>query len=147
MINIQNIIPDMNKLMLINQYNQQIIDLQFKIQNLENSLYENNTTPTILYKLTDLFEIIKLSTFNVNNSITGNIPLYGATKNNIPIKYINKYSIDTFNSNDDLIKQFGVLCINKTGDGGAGISFIRKGKFAVSSTILCCKIKKRNKRY
>ena len=28
-----------------------------------------------------------------------------------------------------------------TGDGGAGISFIRKGKFAVNSTILCCKMK------
>ena len=28
------------------------------------------------------------------------------------------------------------MCINKTGDGGAGICFIRKGPFSVTSSIM-----------
>jgi len=93
------------------------------------------------YKLSDLFEIIKVKSFITNKTNEGNIPLYGATQLNNPVKYINEYSIDTYNNEDILIKRYGVFCINKTGDGGAGISFIRKGKFAVNSTILCCKMK------
>ena len=91
--------------------------------------------------LSDLFEILKVKTYLTDKSENGDIPLYGATKLNNPVKFINQYSIDTYNSDDLSIKLFGVFCINKTGDGGAGISFIRKGKFAINPTVLCCKMK------
>ena len=91
--------------------------------------------------LSDLFEILKVKTYLTDKSENGDIPLYGATKLNNPVKFINQYSIDTYNSDDLSIKLFGVFCINKTGDGGAGISFIKKGKFAINPTILCCKMK------
>ena len=34
------------------------------------------------------------------------------------------------------------MCINKTGDGGAGICYIRKGSFSVTSSIIKKKKKK-----
>ena len=93
------------------------------------------------YKLSDLFEVLKIKTFITNKTTDGDIPLYGATQLNNPVKFINDYSIDTNEYNDLLVKRYGVFCINKTGDGGAGISFIRKGRFALNSTVICCKMK------
>ena len=87
--------------------------------------------------LCDIFEILKVKTFP-SKSPNGIYPLYGATKENIPSCYIDKYSIDA----DDIDKENGVICINKTGNGGAGILHRRKGKFAIMSTVwvLKCKI-------
>lgn len=34
------------------------------------------------------------------------------------------------------------MCINKTGDGGAGICFIRKGSFSITSSVMALIIKK-----
>ena len=93
------------------------------------------------FKLYDLFEILKIDYYQTDKSDIGNIPLYGATQLNDPVKFINKYSIDTSKSEDPLIRRYGVFCINKTGNGGAGISYIRFGKFAVNPSIYCCKMK------
>ena len=93
------------------------------------------------FKLHDLFEILKIDYYQTDKSDIGNIPLYGATQLNDPVKFINKYSIDTSKSEDPLIRRYGVFCINKTGNGGAGISYIRFGRFAVNPSIYCCKMK------
>lgn len=34
------------------------------------------------------------------------------------------------------------MCLNKTGNGGAGICFIRKGSFSLSSSIMTLIMKK-----
>jgi len=107
---------------------------------IHNQIFDNITETK--YKLSELFEIVKVKTFSIQDTPEGDIPLYGATQLNRPVKFINQYSINTDESKDPLIKKYGLFCINKTGNGGAGISFIRKGKFAVNSTVLCCKMKK-----
>lgn len=137
-------IPNINKLKEIEKYKNQIIELQNKINILNNSLFDDNIIDIkiIKCKLSDYCEIITLKNFPIEKSQIGNIPLYSAKKINLPAKYINEYSIDTDNSDDILIQKYGILCINKTGNGGAGFVFIRKGKFALTSSVLSCKLKK-----
>jgi len=135
-----------NKEILFNKIQQELILYNFNyITSLINLQIKNQTFNNITektYKLNELFEIINVKTFKTQDTPEGDIPLYGATQLNRPVKFINQYSINTDESTDQLIKDYGILCINKTGNGGAGLSFIRKGKFAVNSTILCCKMKK-----
>jgi hypothetical protein len=82
-------------------------------------------------KLNEIFEPISVKTFIINKEKEGNIPIYGATNQDEPVGFINNYSIDT----NDI-----VVCINKTGNGGAGYCFIRNGKFAVTGSVMVCKI-------
>ena len=93
------------------------------------------------YKLSDILEIIPCKTFMTEKSEEGENPLYGATQLNEPVKFIKNYSINTYDETDFLIKRYGVLCINKTGNGGAGICFVRRGTFAINSSIMMCKMK------
>lgn len=54
------------------------------------------------------------------------VPLFGATRDNIPQKEVNYYVCES--SNDHV-----VMTINSTGDGGCGICHVMNGRFAVSS--------------
>lgn len=83
-------------------------------------------------RLNELLEPIKFKSYTFNNNI-GDIPLYGATQLNQPTNYINNYSYDSKNN--------FVLCINKTGNGGAGYVHLRHGKFALNSTVALYNIK------
>ena len=95
----------------------------------------------IKLKLGDLLEIIKVKTLITEKCNDGDYPLYGATKQNNPVKFINEYSINTYEYDDVSVKLNGVLCINKTGDGGAGICFKRKGIFGINPSVMICKMK------
>ena len=131
---------------LFNSITSEIILYNFNyISSLINLQIHNQTFDDITetkYKLSYLLEIVKVKTFSIQDTPEGDIPLYGATQLNRPVKFINQYSINTYESKDPLIKKYGLFCINKTGNGGAGISFIRRGKFAINSTVLCCKMNK-----
>jgi type I restriction-modification system DNA methylase subunit len=136
-MNLNNI--DIQKLIelhkLENYYNEQYLKIYSSNSIQKNWNYSNE-------KLSDLCSIVKCSYYSENET-NGNIPLYGATQRNIPVKFINKFSFDTENDRDENIKKYGILCINKTGDGGAGICYLRTGKFALNATILACKLLKK----
>ena len=91
-------------------------------------------------KLNEILKPIKLKTYIIDKQKEGDIPIYGATNINKPVAFIENYSIDTEETNDQDIKNYGVFCINKTGNGGAGYCYLRTGKFALSGTVLPCKI-------
>ncbi len=74
----------------------------------------------------DILSHVKCPVYQTSKSKAGDIPLYGATQYNTPVKYISNYSY-----NSDKI----VLGINKTGDGGAGYCHLRNGMFAVNSSV------------
>ena len=125
---------------MIQIYNIDYSSIMHKNQIIQG-LIPNNDLHYEKFQLADLLELIKVRYYPTMHSESGDIPLYGAGKYNNPVKFINEYSIDTFQSPDLLIRRYGVFCINKTGDGGAGISYIRRGKFAVNSSVYCCKMK------
>ena len=91
-------------------------------------------------KLNEIVKPIKLKTYIIDKQKEGDIPIYGATNINKPVAFIENYSIDTEETDDQDIKNYGVFCINKTGNGGAGYCYLRTGKFALSGTVLPCKI-------
>ena len=91
-------------------------------------------------KLNEIVKPIKLKTYIIDKQKEGDIPIYGATNINKPVAFIENYSIDTEETDDRDIKNYGVFCINKTGNGGAGYCYLRTGKFALSGTVLPCKI-------
>ena len=91
-------------------------------------------------KLNEILEPIKLKTYIIDKQKEGDIPIYGATNTDKPVAFIENYSIDTEETDDQDIKNYGVFCINKTGNGGAGYCYLRTGKFALSGTVLPCKI-------
>ena len=137
---------------LLNYYNQQqyffakefINNKEYDKLKLLNTHYDNilkfNYNSFHRLKLSDFLEIIKCKTFSINNTNCGKYPLYGASQYDFPVKHINSFSINTNTYDDKLINKYGVLCVNKTGNGGAGLCFIRKGIFAINSTVMLCKI-------
>jgi len=129
---------NINKLILNYNNDYQNSINKFLINKLEN---DKKDYQQIKLKLNELLEIINVKSYQTDKSDIGDYPLYGATQLNNPVKFINNYSIDTYNNDDLNIKLYGVFCINKTGNGGAGICFKRYGKFAINSTVLCCKMK------
>ena len=107
---------------------------------LANDSTNNLNIKTKEIKLNELLEPLKLPTFS-NNEESGDIPLYGATQEHKPSTYINKCSLNTDESEDLNIALNGVFLINKTGNGGAGICFKHKGKFAINGTVSAFKMK------
>ena len=103
--------------------------------NVKDIIQQINTKQFKQYKLNELFEEIKCKKYNEKRTSEGNIPFYGATKENKPIKYVNELSYDTELSEDKYIKQNGIITINKDGNGGAGYCFRRKGKISVNSHV------------
>ena len=117
-------------------------DLTVYISQLNRDIQEIqalNINNTKIIKLLDILEPIKLKSYQISKN--GIYPLYGATKFNKESGKADGYSIDTDKSNDISIKLNGICCINKTGNGGAGHIHIHKGKFAITSSVLPCKIK------
>ena len=74
-------------------------------------------------KFSDIFEFIN----GHKTASKHEYPLFGATQDNKPQKYVNYYQYD---SNDEYNP---ILSINSTGDGGCGIVHVMKGKFSTSS--------------
>ena len=105
-----------------------------------NSLKIKELDKTIKIKLSDLLEYIKLKKYLTDEG-DGDIPLYGATIKHIPIQFINKYSYDTSEAEDEITRKNGIVIINNTGNGGAGLCFIQKGKFAILNTVSVFKMK------
>lgn len=119
---------------------QYINNIDYSILSIKTTLQETikehlNNLTKIKIKLSYIFEIMKTKTYKPNEE-NGIYPLYGATQENIPVAYINKYSIDA-----DEVDINGIVCINKTGNGGAGLLHKRKGKFAINSTVWILKYK------
>ena len=135
-----NNLKDINIKQLIDTYN---IDYYCSLMKLNlHKLKQTELKPNLIkLKLGDLLEIIKVKTLITEKCNNGNYPLYGATKQNNPVKFINEYSINTYEYDNVSVKLNGVLCINKTGDGGAGICFKRKGIFGINSSVMICKMK------
>ena len=133
-----NNLNDINIKQLIDTYN---IDYCCSLLKLKLRLNEEFKANLIKLKLGDLLEIIKVKTLITEKCNDGDYPLYGATKQNNPVKFINEYSINTYEYDDVSVKLNGVLCINKTGDGGAGICFKRKGIFGINPSVMICKMK------
>ena len=132
---ITEITPDIKQLILLERINNKYYETLDKIKQIKDiEGLENNI---IKLKLSDIFEPIKLKTYK--NEDNGIYPLYGSTKLNKISGYSNNYSIDTNSSDDLLIKLYGICCIGKT--GSAGYLNVHKGKFAINSTVLPCKIK------
>ena len=124
---------------LINSQNDNLITdnkYNYIIDNVINEQKQINKLNFKQYKLNELLESIKLNKdkyFVIKNCENGDIPLYGAAKENKPVISINNYSIDTDNYNDDIVKNNGVITINK--NGSVGYCFRRKGKFAITSDL------------
>ena len=133
-----NNLKDINIKQLVDTYN---IDYYCSLLKLKLRLNEEFKINLIRVKLGDLLEIIKVKTLITEKCNDGNYPLYGATKQNNPVKFINEYSINTYEYDDVSVKLNGVLCINKTGNGGAGICFKRKGIFGINPSVMICKMK------
>ena len=132
---ITEITPDIKQLILLERINNKYYETLDKIKQIKDiEGLENNI---IKLKLSDIFEPIKLKTYK--NEDNGIYPLYGSTKLNKISGHSNNYSIDTNSSDDLLIKLYGICCIGKT--GSAGYLNVHKGKFAINSTVLPCKIK------
>ena len=133
-------VPD-NLEQLIKLYNLNYIYCQEQNKlMLANDSTNNLNIKTREIKLNELLEPLKLPTFS-NNEESGDIPLYGATQEHKPTAYINKCSLNTDESEDLNIALNGVFLINKTGNGGAGICFKHKGKFAINGTVSAFKMK------
>ena len=133
-------VPD-NLEQLIKLYNLNYIYCQEQNKlMLANDSTNNLNIKTKEIKLNELLEPLKLPTFS-NNEESGDIPLYGATQEHKPTAYINKCSLNTDESEDLNIALNGVFLINKTGNGGAGICFKHKGKFAINGTVSAFKMK------
>ena len=129
--------PDIKKLLLLDKLNYKYYELINMINNINDDVGLKDNM--IKIKLSDILEPLKLKTYS--NKDNGKYPLFGATKINKLSGYSDDYSINTYKSDDISIKINGVCCINKTGNGGAGYLHIHKGKFAITSSILPCKIK------
>ena len=129
--------PDIKKLLLLDKLNHKYYELINMINNINDDVGLKDNI--IKIKLSDILEPLKLKTYS--NKDNGKYLLFGATKINKLSGYSDDYSIDTYKSDDISIKINGVCCINKTGNGGAGYLHIHKGKFAITSSVLPCKIK------
>ena len=129
--------PDIKKLLLLDKINHKYYELINMINNINDDVGLKDNIMKI--KLSDILEPLKLKTYS--NRDNGKYPLFGATKINKLSGYSDDYSIDTYKSDDISIKINGLCCINKTGNGGAGYLHIHKGKFAITSSVLPCKIK------
>ena len=132
-----NDLPDINKLLTIENVNKKYYEIN---NNINNGLYNNLITSDniIKVKLSDLLEPIKLKTYK---NEPGKYPLYGATKLNKPTGTSNNVSINTYTYDDLLVKMYGICCIGRTGNGGAGYLNVYKGAFAITSSVLPCKMK------
>ena len=126
-------------MMLIDEYNIDFHCSCLKTE-LRNKIYDDDYD-IMEFKLSDILEIISVKTFSTEKTTSGDIPLYGATQLNDPVKRVNELSFNTNKSNDPNIRLYGVLCINKTGNGGAGICFKRRGRFSINPSIMVCKMK------
>ena len=126
-------------MMLIDEYNIDFHCSCLKTE-LRNKIYDDDYD-IMEFKLSDILEIISVKTFSTEKTTSGDIPLYGATQLNDPVKRVNELSFNTNKSDDPNIRLYGVLCINKTGNGGAGICFKRRGRFSINPSIMVCKMK------
>ena len=59
-------------------------------------------------KLNEIVKPIKLKTYIIDKQKDGDIPIYGATNINKPVAFIENYSIDTEETDDQDIKNYGV---------------------------------------
>ena len=94
----------------------------------------------IKIKLTDLLEYLQVKKYSGSEK-PGLIPLYGATIKHLPTQFIDNYSYDTSEAKDEITRENGIIMINNTGNGGAGLCFIHKGKFAILNTVTVFKMK------
>ena len=108
-----------------------------KIDNLE----VKESKELIRIKLTDLLEYLQVKKYSGSEK-PGRIPLYGATIKHVPSQFIENYSYDTLESEDEITRENGIVMINNTGNGGAGLCFIHKGKFAILGTVTIFKMKR-----
>ena len=83
------------------------------------------------FKLMDIFEQVKFKSSTINDSSIGDYPLFGASKDDEPVKYIDKYTIDT--------KGAEWIQLNK--NGSVGYCFVRFGKFTATQDIYILKPK------
>ena len=129
-----------------NELEQMIIEYQIDYEASMKKLFFRQRQPPLItptfkrYRLTDIAQPLTVKTFQTNKTQHGDIPLYGCSTLNNPVKFIDSFTIDTNTHEDELINKYGVLCVNKTGDGGAGYCFVRRGKFAVNPSIFVCKL-------
>ena len=103
------------------------IDIDNIIKEIDNSTIEK-------HKLNTLFKEIKCKKYNEKRTSDGDIPYYGATKEDKILRYVDELSYNTNDSKDDDIINNGVICINKNGNG-AGYCFRRKGKLSINTTL------------
>ena len=106
------------------------INSEYKQKPLNIPTIDNNTK-FITLKLSELITIVKpIKTFQIKNTIVGNIPLISSTSiNNGITKFINDYSIDI---NDYY------LTINR--NGSVGYCFVQRDKIAITQDVIICKI-------
>ena len=129
----------------VNELNNMIIDYNIDYEASTKKLFFRQQ-PTKIIKpvfkqclLTDFLRIIPFKGYQTNSTQPGKYPLYGCACVNNPVKFINGFSIDT-NTYSEYTKHNGVLCINKTGNGGAGYCFIRRGQFALNPSVFLCEL-------
>ena len=81
------------------------------------------------FKLSELFIEIPCKKFVISKCSKGNVPLYGATKSEKPIKYVKEISYDHDNSDNNC----DTITINK--NGSIGYCFRRYDKFAITQDV------------
>ena len=119
------------KEIIMNEIINQINDIN-KCNSVEEILMlSSNNNALNKIKLIDYFELVKFKPITLSKIENGLYPIYGSSKEDEPIKYINTYTIDTNGEN--------WIQLNK--DGSAGYCFIRNGKFSMNSHCLLLKVK------
>ena len=124
----------------IKDYSNMAKEFRIHKDNLSN-LKVKEFKEVIRIKLTDLLEYLQVKKYSGSEK-PGRIPLYGATIKHVPSQFIENYSYDTSESEDEITRENGIIMINNTGNGGAGFCFIHKGKFAILNTVTIFKMKR-----
>ena len=101
-----------------------IIDIGRELQQIHNAV---NTMSFKQVKLNELFIEVKCKKFTISKTTDGDIPLYGSSQVDKPIKYINDYSYSCHDGEY-------MVRINK--NGSIGYCFRHSGTFALTSDVM-----------
>ena len=96
-----------------------------------DEMFDFDESDTLDIRLMDYFEQVKFKATKINDSSIGDYPLFGSSKDDEPVKYINEYTIDT--NGEEWIQ------LNK--NGSVGYCFIRSGKLSATQDVYLLKLK------
>ena len=114
----------------------ELFDFSFLEEEFKKFYDELEAKTPVKYRLSDLFEPITVKRFNLYKSEEGEIPLFGATNKNKPVKFIKNISYTVTEE-----EKGQIVTINK--NGSAGYCFRKDlGAFSITHDVNCYRLKK-----